>query len=59
VSFTIFKVKIILNFYLIFSWCGILGAFSLLLDASTDEAITELILNKMQKLGNALITVHI
>ncbi|XP_054162002.1 protein MON2 homolog isoform X2 [Oppia nitens] len=33
------------------SCCGILGAFSLLLDASTDEAITELILSKMKKLA--------
>ncbi|CAG2119672.1 unnamed protein product, partial [Medioppia subpectinata] len=34
------------------SCCGILGAFSLLLDASTDESVTELILNKMKKLAS-------
>lgn len=35
--------------------CGLLGAFSLLLDASTDEAVTEYILSKMKKFGKFVI----
>lgn len=32
------------------SWCGLFAAFSLLLDSSTDEAITDAILKNMEKL---------
>ncbi|RWS16388.1 protein MON2-like protein [Dinothrombium tinctorium] len=32
------------------SWCGLVAAFSLLLDASTDENVTEIILKQMEDL---------
>lgn len=34
------------------SWCGLLASLSLLLEASTDESVTESILSSMRKLAN-------